>query len=233
MGLKDGSLQELIRNQCPVNRLTAFHHMLQGLDFLRFNGIVHRGIKPEHILYMSLPDGTHHFQLGGFGINDHVVDRDNFVGSLHYAAPETLNHGEQSHKSDVWSLFVTILWVVEHGKIEQVTRNSEQVLDLVFYASHLDDFSVAREMVHQTPEERASSKDMLVKIFNGDGVCTGGQSSNTVDGMHCPEITPTSYCSSSDEKNTDEAGLEELSCRLNAIGESVPVSDPMSLCGSS
>lgn len=48
--------------------------MLETLDCLAHNGIVHRDVKPENILYVSGPGGQYTFQLGDFGLCNRVVD---------------------------------------------------------------------------------------------------------------------------------------------------------------
>ena len=45
-----------------------------------------------------------------------VVDAATFAGSCTYMAPEMFRKGDQTPKSDVWSLFVTTLWILNVGE---------------------------------------------------------------------------------------------------------------------
>ncbi|KAJ6143033.1 hypothetical protein N7471_002486 [Penicillium samsonianum] len=108
MGLKDGTLESLVlKGEFPsINSLakSAFHQMLQALDCLAVNGIVHRDVKPENILYTALPDARYRFYLGDFGLCNRTVIAQSFVGSPLYTAPEVYRHGFQTPKMDIWSL---------------------------------------------------------------------------------------------------------------------------------
>ena len=86
--------------------------MLQALDCLAYNGIVNRDVKPENILYITLSDGQYQFQLGDFGLCNRIVDASSHVGSPLYMAPELYRGRGQTHKVDIWSLFVTMLWTL-------------------------------------------------------------------------------------------------------------------------
>jgi serine/threonine protein kinase len=76
-------------------------------------------VKPENILYISPLDGQCQFQLGDFGLCNRAVDAATFAGSRLYMAPEMFREGGQIHKVDVWSLFVTMLWILDIGEFRQ------------------------------------------------------------------------------------------------------------------
>ncbi|KAG8409999.1 hypothetical protein J3459_007747 [Metarhizium acridum] len=101
----------------PVWKLadTVLHHMLQALDHLATKGIVHRDMKPANILYITGKDGKYHFQLGDFGFCNQAIMAQSQVGTPIYMAPEMFKEGEQTHKLDIWSLYVTILWTLDIG----------------------------------------------------------------------------------------------------------------------
>ena len=110
MGLKDGTLESLVQGQSGFpSTKTVLHQMLQALDCLPFHDIVHHDVKPENVLYLRQPDDQYIFQLGDFGLCNRIVSAHTLVGSPLYLAPEMLLGGEQTHKIDVWSLFVTVL----------------------------------------------------------------------------------------------------------------------------
>ena len=177
MGLKEGTLESLIESGADAFAVanSVFPQMLQALDCIAWKGIVHRDVKPENILYISLPDGQYQFQLGDFGLCNRIVDAATFAGSQLYMPPEMFQGGGQTHKVDVWSLFVTMLWILDaefrqrSNKFKTVGQVQQVVLSA---ASNVDLVSKIREMAIVNPEERASAAQMLVKYFGGVGLST-------------------------------------------------------------
>ncbi|KAH8588766.1 kinase-like domain-containing protein [Bisporella sp. PMI_857] len=136
MGLREGTLESLVES--GANAFAAanlvFPQMLQALD--------------------CIPDGQYRFQLGDFGLCNRIVDAATFAGSRLYMGPEMFREGNQTHKVDVWSLFVTMLWILDAGGFRQKS------------------ISKIWEMAIVNPDERASAAQMLVKYFNGVGLST-------------------------------------------------------------
>ena len=134
-------------------------------------------MKPENILYISQPGDRYHFQLGDFGLCNRAVDAITFAGTKLYMAPEMFSSGRQTSKSDVWSLFVTLLWTLDFRGFRQscsefespkaVQRAVQQAVSLV-----VSEVSGIREMAIFNPEQRASAAQMLVKCFKGEGLST-------------------------------------------------------------
>ena len=98
--------------------------MLQALDYLTFNEIAHRDVKPANILYMYV-DNTYTFQLADFGLCNNAQNAVTLgIGTPLYMAPEmSIDNGQEAHskdiglvaKADVWSLFMTMLWLNDVG----------------------------------------------------------------------------------------------------------------------
>jgi serine/threonine protein kinase len=179
MGLKEGTLESLVESGSVLPTPVAdsvFPQILKALDCLAYNGIVHRDVKPENILYVSQPGGQYQFQLGDFGLCNRVVDAATFTGSRMYMAPEMFRKGGQTSKLDVWSLFVTMLWTLDAGGFRQRSNQFESVEDVqeavLHAASNVDSVSKIQEMAAVNPKERASAAQMLVKYYNGVGLST-------------------------------------------------------------
>ena len=178
MGLREGTLESLVESGADAFAVanSAFPQMLQALDCIAWKGIVHRDVKPENILYISQPDGQYQFQLGDFGLCSRIVDVATFAGSQLYMAPEMFQEGHQTHKADVWSLFVTILWILDAGEFRQRSDKFKTVAEgqraVLSAASNVDTVSEIREMALVNPDERASAAQMLVKHFDGAGLST-------------------------------------------------------------
>lgn len=151
-------------------------------------------MKPENILYVSQPDGQHQFQLGDFGLCNRIVDATTFAGSRLYMAPEMFRGENQTHKVDVWSLFVTMLWTLDAGEFRQRSnqfKNDAEVQRAVLSAaSNVDSVSKIREMAILNPEERASAAQILVKHFDGVGLSTPWNQVPALPISHSPAIAP-------------------------------------------
>ncbi|ODN95767.1 CAMK/CAMKL/PASK protein kinase [Cryptococcus wingfieldii CBS 7118] len=89
--------------------------LIDAVNFLHINGIVHRDIKDENVIL----DGSGHCQLIDFGSAAHWRPGkkwDTFSGTLHYASPEILRGDMYGGKEqDVWALGVVfyVLLVAE------------------------------------------------------------------------------------------------------------------------
>ncbi|KAH8727584.1 kinase-like domain-containing protein [Phaeosphaeriaceae sp. PMI808] len=179
MGLKEGTLESIVESGDGLPASVAnslFPQMLQALDCLAYNGIVHRDVKPENILYVSQPGGQYQFQLEDFGLCNRVIDAVTFAGSCLYMAPEVLKKEGQTSKLDVWSLFVTMLWTLDVGGFRQRSNQFKSIGDVQEAVLHaaLNNATISkiREMAVVDPEERASAAQMLVKHYNGAGLST-------------------------------------------------------------
>lgn len=187
MGLKDGTLKDLLLDphlaQVPdrderVAKL-VIRHMLQALDFLSVHGIVHRDVKPENILY-TRTSGVNEdeclFQLGDFGLSNRQSVAKSVAGTEIYMVPEVKRGwAKQTSKADVWSLFVTVLWVLNANFRQFAQTNSlvyERVLVAVQAATALDRLQEIREMARVDPEARASAAQIHLRLFGAQGLTT-------------------------------------------------------------
>lgn len=93
-----------------------FYQIVQGLQFLHDQGIVHQDIKPSNVLIFS--DGT--VKISDFGIGHRFQSADTVVGTPAYQAPEVFGNEDDIEeenfdeepldpcKEDVWSLGVSL-----------------------------------------------------------------------------------------------------------------------------
>ncbi|KAG5998415.1 hypothetical protein E4U43_002415 [Claviceps pusilla] len=179
MGLKEGSLKSLMIGtgaDVPTVANLILEQMLEALDFIAFNGIIHRDVKPENILYTTDRKGQYRFQLGDFGLCTRHSVAVSHVGTGYYMAPEMFQGVEQTPKVDVWSLFVTLMWVANAANFREALSsfsNATMVQQTVqSVASAVEPFPRIREMAMLDPRERASAAQMLVKHFDGKGLST-------------------------------------------------------------
>ena len=176
MGLKEGNLESLIERGCSPNPEHVFHQMLQALDCLASADIIHRDVKPENILWMTGSNGQYQFQLGDFGLcNRGVSARTRGVGTPIYMAPEVWEHLKQTTKADIWSLYITMLWVLDVNGFRQAClrfTDFDDVRTIVIEASKQENLARIRSMADPNPITRASAAEMLLNCFNGAGLIT-------------------------------------------------------------
>ncbi|KAI0418290.1 kinase-like domain-containing protein [Xylaria grammica] len=182
MALKEGTLQSLVMGggvRISRDELgdIVLNHILQAIDFLATNFIVHLDIKPDNILYSMLGD-RYLFQLGDFGACHHeAAELVPLMGAKVYMAPD-LPGGRLTHKADVWSLYVTMLWLSGNAQFRSLCagpRKSLKRISEIISECTLNEepfLGRIREMAEVNPDERASAAQMLVKCYGGVGLST-------------------------------------------------------------
>ncbi|KAI0439398.1 kinase-like domain-containing protein [Xylaria telfairii] len=180
MPLKDGSLTSLMELQnrlCTTKEIIrlASYQILQAIDFLATRAIVHRDIKPDNILY-SVRSNQYHFELSDFGLSNYQAIANTMAGTMEFMAPELHQYGVATHKSDVWSLFVALLWTSENKGFRKFVKTHKGMEG--FHAAIAALGSQERlvvdmmEMIALNPEERASAAQMLLNYYGGQGLST-------------------------------------------------------------
>lgn len=180
MPLREGSLTSLVKTT-PIPDynelcLTVLRQMLSALDYLASENLLHRDLKPDNILYYTLPDeGSRHFQLADFGLAHHRSLAKTFCGTGYYQAPElwpqkSKVYAPQSPKMDIWSLFATIVAVDSRFK-EFPPHTSDYGIVLSALEAKASQSSL-EPMARLHPDRRASAAQMLVHFFDGGGLTT-------------------------------------------------------------
>ena len=186
MGLEEGNLDDLstdkkftITSGLPERCL---QQILSALDFLAYQGIVHRDVKPDNILYSrSIGRPTYHFRLADFGVGKLAKYAYSCQGTHWYMAPEILRlrdrsdsdssmKEQQSPKVDVWSLFVTIAYARNVCCYRTRSKNTnDEILDAAREACTERWMSKYSDMAIEDPAHRASALDILRQHFDGVG----------------------------------------------------------------
>jgi serine/threonine protein kinase len=176
MDLMHGTLESLCKSHGSPSQVLGhhvLHQMLQALDYLSSLRYVHRDVKPDNIFYTISPSSPYcyHFRLGDFGLCESEDDMVDTHGSMMYLAPETSLGEPQSHKSDIWALYVTMLWTLNVEGIRGVVESQGPIYG-AGYACIIA-FSAARDprtamlggMARIDRAERATAGDVLRDFF--------------------------------------------------------------------
>jgi serine/threonine protein kinase len=108
--MKDGSLEDAMNGGGLLLRdaLHRFAQACRGAERAHANGYVHRDIKPANILLNGLET-----KLSGFGLAQPLQDGFGLAaGTPIYIAPEVIESGLTSTRSDIYSLGVTLYELV-------------------------------------------------------------------------------------------------------------------------
>ncbi len=113
--LPGGSLKAVVSRTClNEGQIAAIcKEVLQALDFLHEEGIIHRDIKADNVL-LGLSGEV---KLTDFGVCAEILSDDNKVmgkaGTLSFMAPEVMSGQPYGPKVDVWSLGIMITEMID------------------------------------------------------------------------------------------------------------------------
>lgn len=110
--LAGGTLRDLLKEKGPIEIPRLLEISIDISDALtraHRKNIIHRDIKPSNIIFGA--DGTPH--LSDFGIarldeETRLTQAGDVLGSYHYLSPEACSGKQVDHRSDIWSLAVTM-----------------------------------------------------------------------------------------------------------------------------
>ncbi|KAI0143827.1 kinase-like domain-containing protein [Xylariaceae sp. FL1272] len=205
----------------PMQKQRLLRQMLQALDYLVSGdpgfSYIHRDLKPENILLrMGSTLKEPHFILADFGCcHDTIGEKKpgTWIGTEGWMAPEiAVDDGlAQTPKVDVWSLFLTVQWchseefrTLMGGRSRRLIRWLKTIMDYVDEYGKKDPFIYCLRMMSIWPANlRASAAQMLLHLFNGDGLTTPVDQVDPLD--------PTIYQQWRSKNPKNESDIEPLS----------------------
>jgi len=130
---EEGNLSQLLNGRDAMNRVSTeqktaiLTQILEGIDFLHQNGVIHRDLKPQNILIVKRSSGFIP-KITDFGISKQLDTNKSSVfsnslagaGTLAYASPEQLGEREIRKNTDLWS-FGIIAWQMFTGNLPFTT----------------------------------------------------------------------------------------------------------------
>jgi Tol biopolymer transport system component/tRNA A-37 threonylcarbamoyl transferase component Bud32 len=105
----------------PVEALNLALQMSAGLEAAHRCGIIHRDFKSSNVMLVPGPDGSCRAVITDFGLArgakaesglNKLTASGNILGTLDYMAPEQLERGESSFRSDIYSLGLVLFEMV-------------------------------------------------------------------------------------------------------------------------
>jgi serine/threonine protein kinase len=175
MELQDESLKTLLASRTDsaslqplayavaVQILSALEHLHTILE----PGMYHRDIKPGNILYTTV-NGQNVFRLSDFGLSKLSIRATNSdVGTNFYMAPEVGTAEDHTEKLDIYSLYMTLVNILDFNGCRTRAHMFSWTRDLVREIAMGAADSVLRQykkMAHPNPSTRASAADMLKEL---------------------------------------------------------------------
>jgi len=190
------TLDALIKRQGPLSAvvaLTITGQVARALNAAAQHGLVHRDIKPANLMLVKEDDelvakvidfGLAKAAVPGEGEDAATLSMGGFVGTPHFASPEQLEEKEIDSRSDIYSLGVT-LWYMLAGKAPfagSMAQVMSQHLTKPPPFEKLEKLSpgvadVLRKMLAKDPADRYQTPTELRKAIEATLEKAGGTSS--------------------------------------------------------
>lgn len=192
MQIRNDSLQsDDEMKSCTYDNMNIFQQILQAVDYIHAQGVMHRDLKPRNIFltedgkcvkvgdfglatedvisspgsfgsFSDLEMNSSRFVRTGSVLSDHTTG----VGTSTYAAPEQLRSSVYNAKCDVYSLGVILFELFQRYSTEMERGQSlsdlrKGIIPPVMYENWKVQTQYIENMTNENPEMRPSVKELL------------------------------------------------------------------------
>ena len=160
------------RTLSEVEVSTIMEMVLKGLIYIHKINLIHRDIKGANILLSE--DG--YAKLGDFGVGIQMTDeeyRTSKKGSPYWMSPQVILNRNYDMKTDIWSLGITCLELVEgeppNGDLKpeevmaKIAKKPPKAGDIIDIKEHTEDFVNFVNLCLEIEPKKRPSADILIK----------------------------------------------------------------------
>jgi translation initiation factor 2-alpha kinase 4 len=189
-----GSLGEKLEDDGPVTiaKVRSWTiELLEALDFLHRNGIVHRRVHPRNILFKKSTTGSISASLADAGFQDSLHVMQNLCRgepasttsrSAFWIAAELAQDARRTRKTDVWDLGVVFLQMLFGLDVPQKYNSPKDLSESLGCSDPLQE--IMRKFFKPDPKKRPSAFDLIPCEFLRDDVPIYDQPPSPIRSRH-------------------------------------------------
>lgn len=169
--MSNGSLHSFIKSNKndELFSLMTIYRMIQGIEYLQRNNLIHRDLKPQNILidhdyipYISDFDTIRHLIEEKDFLNNEEMTQD--LGSQLYISPEQYNGDFTSFPTDIYSFGLILYFIKERKDMRSGSDKIKEIKKMTKGSKNLKELFIS--CVENSPDERPKIDEIKSKIID-------------------------------------------------------------------